>query len=297
MEAVCQACGYQRKPTDQVPDWECPSCGKVYAKTSEKSPELFLSHARSSVVEPRYRQKPQIGPITWAATVGSVLIMSSEVLTAGSNRYLGLVTVVAVVMPWIALAGAYILRGQLSREAGEGSFGAVCLSLLALTAGVGGLALFSSQVFDSERAWREGLLFAVPFGLVYAAVVRYLQSEIAQACSWLLWPLLIVAAYFYGGALFALGDRWLDHSSPVVNEAKVIATYEHSGKKGGGIFYVANVGSWGTVQKGAVVTVSRREYDTMVPGKSVVCMATHPGALGLAWGARVPCAEQSSTDR
>jgi hypothetical protein len=34
VENICQACGYQRKPTDQAPDWECPSCGKAYAKTS-----------------------------------------------------------------------------------------------------------------------------------------------------------------------------------------------------------------------------------------------------------------------
>jgi hypothetical protein len=31
---VCQACGYQRMPTDQAPYWECPACGKAYAKTS-----------------------------------------------------------------------------------------------------------------------------------------------------------------------------------------------------------------------------------------------------------------------
>jgi hypothetical protein len=37
METVCQACGYQRKPTDQAPDWACPSCGKAYAKTSHES--------------------------------------------------------------------------------------------------------------------------------------------------------------------------------------------------------------------------------------------------------------------
>jgi len=49
VETICQACGYQRKPTDQAPDWECPSCGKAYIKTSHESPEALSGYA------PRYR--------------------------------------------------------------------------------------------------------------------------------------------------------------------------------------------------------------------------------------------------
>lgn len=36
MGTVCQACGYERKPTDQAPDWQCPACGKAYAKTLQE---------------------------------------------------------------------------------------------------------------------------------------------------------------------------------------------------------------------------------------------------------------------
>lgn len=36
MGTICEACGYERKPTDQAPDWECPSCGKAYVKTSHE---------------------------------------------------------------------------------------------------------------------------------------------------------------------------------------------------------------------------------------------------------------------
>ena len=46
METVCQACGYQRKPTDQAPDWECPSCGKAYIKTSHESPSALSGYAQ-----------------------------------------------------------------------------------------------------------------------------------------------------------------------------------------------------------------------------------------------------------
>ena len=48
MAAVCQACGYERKPSDQAPDWECPSCGKAYAKTSHEVPSPLVTYADSS---------------------------------------------------------------------------------------------------------------------------------------------------------------------------------------------------------------------------------------------------------
>jgi hypothetical protein len=51
METVCQACGYQRKSTDQAPDWECPACGKAYSKTSQGSPGSLSCNARNSPPE------------------------------------------------------------------------------------------------------------------------------------------------------------------------------------------------------------------------------------------------------
>lgn len=67
METVCQACGYQRKPTDQAPDWECPSCGKAYAKTSHESPSPLVIHTDNPSAEsgnrpqggPSYRREPK----------------------------------------------------------------------------------------------------------------------------------------------------------------------------------------------------------------------------------------------
>ena len=58
METVCRACGYQRKPTDQAPDWECPSCGKAYAKTSHQSPEALSGYARHYPSDVQTNNKP-----------------------------------------------------------------------------------------------------------------------------------------------------------------------------------------------------------------------------------------------
>lgn len=58
VETVCQACGYQRKPTDQAPDWECPSCGKAYIKTSHASPGALSGDARRNSSDLRANNTP-----------------------------------------------------------------------------------------------------------------------------------------------------------------------------------------------------------------------------------------------
>lgn len=51
MESICQACGYQRKSTEQAPDWECPACGRAYTKTAHDSSSALTLHARSPVAK------------------------------------------------------------------------------------------------------------------------------------------------------------------------------------------------------------------------------------------------------
>ena len=49
---TCPKCGYVRKPSETVPDWECPSCGIAYAKF----------HAGPSVAHMAPRLAPLPGP-------------------------------------------------------------------------------------------------------------------------------------------------------------------------------------------------------------------------------------------
>jgi hypothetical protein len=60
METVCQACGYHRKPTDQVPDWECPSCGKAYTKTSHESLTALPGYTRRYPSDSRKKSTPTV---------------------------------------------------------------------------------------------------------------------------------------------------------------------------------------------------------------------------------------------
>ena len=62
METVCQACGYQRRPTDQAPDWQCPSCGRAYAKTSQESPSPLVIYTQDSNPSPESVNRLHGGP-------------------------------------------------------------------------------------------------------------------------------------------------------------------------------------------------------------------------------------------
>jgi hypothetical protein len=47
----CPKCGYERRPTDSAPEWQCPSCQVAYAKAAQ-------SLAQGVSVKPRAQQAP-----------------------------------------------------------------------------------------------------------------------------------------------------------------------------------------------------------------------------------------------
>ncbi len=50
----CPKCHYERKPSDEAPDYECPSCGIIYAKykpRSDSSEELGKTGERQNSAE------------------------------------------------------------------------------------------------------------------------------------------------------------------------------------------------------------------------------------------------------
>jgi hypothetical protein len=52
---VCPKCGYERRPEDAAPDWECPRCGAAYAKAT---PEVEAARERWRASEGR-RARPR----------------------------------------------------------------------------------------------------------------------------------------------------------------------------------------------------------------------------------------------
>lgn len=298
MDTVCQACGYQRKPTDQAPDLECPSCGKAYTKTSDASSVSFFGPAQSWPSEsgdqlhkgPARQARPG-GPFGYIAVFGSALILIVVMLEGRVGPYQWPVMAAGLVMPCIAVPLAYACRDSLLREWGEGLSVILFVSLMLQVGGVGALALTNSLAFVPAEAWGMGILLAIPFWLVCAAVARSLNKVVAQQRLWLLGSLLFGLAYFYGGALIALGNRWLDQNSPSVYQATVIRKHVFFSR--GGPYYVVTLSPSGPIPKGYEIAVYRSEFDAVQPGHSVICMAAYAGAFGITWGRQAPCTEQS----
>jgi TPR repeat protein len=55
---TCPKCGYERKPQESVPDWQCPRCGIAYAKAAGSStpPAAERSARRTHEPEPLYAE-------------------------------------------------------------------------------------------------------------------------------------------------------------------------------------------------------------------------------------------------
>lgn len=337
METVCEACGYQRNPTDQTPDWQCPSCGKAYVKTthvktarnSHDSHDSYESHVVYDAQDPQvlqdsyepalpsapiyspasgnslvkaapYEESPEGFTIVICFASACLIAIPAMFLINESNRFQWPLTILMLLMPWIALSVAYARRSSLLEQLGGYSSLILCSSLCFLMFGVVRVAINNSLAFETEKAWRIGIPIAFVFGLVCAAVATRLNKEKVQQCPLLVWPALVIVAYAYGGAPVVLANRWLDHSSPTVHETTVIHKYVSGvtdGKYTGGrsgINYILILTPWAPIPDSNSLIVSRSEYDEMVPGQSVVCMVTHPGAIGIVWGEPLPCVSQAS---
>jgi hypothetical protein len=301
METVCQACGYQRKPTDQTPDWQCPSCGKAYAKVAHDSPGSVLRYAPAYPREPAnalvkavpYKESPDGLTVIICMGGACLIAIAGMFLITESSAFKWPLTIVMLLMPWIAVVLAYARRDALLEDLGSYASFILGLSLCFLMFGVVRVAVNVSLAFDAETLWLRGAPVAFVFGLVCAAVAMRLSKQKEQKCPIVVWPLLVATAYAYGGTPVVLANRWFDHSSPTVHETTVTGKYVSQGIRNGG-HYVVMLAPWATVANSNFIIVSRDDYHAMVPGQTVVCMGAHPGAIGAIWGGRVPCDLQSA---
>ena len=54
MSQICPHCNYARRPDDQSPDWQCPSCERAYAKAGNSlPPDSLRQYATTTVPERR----------------------------------------------------------------------------------------------------------------------------------------------------------------------------------------------------------------------------------------------------
>ncbi len=172
----CPKCGYVRKPSDEAPDWQCPSCQIAYAKFMQKHPVSALSNAApkpdnaSSKVMPEsdeddYAREERL----WLAASGQRIVIFSILLNmilraAERSQAIGgaLLHALLIGVAIYALAGVVKICSGLGKNQNQKVLFMVlaCFPLINLVA----LASLSIKATRMLRAagWRTGLLGAKP---------------------------------------------------------------------------------------------------------------------------------------
>ncbi len=141
MDTECQACGYQRKVTDQAPDWQCPSCGKAYVKTSQKSPSPLVIYAdnlseesrnqlRDGVtcrIEPKETTLNKHGVLIGSLFSLLILVVPMLLDPSSASDILLHSNLTSVVLIFIALMGLVVLGRRVSAGVDSGNSKSVFL--------------------------------------------------------------------------------------------------------------------------------------------------------------------------
>ncbi|MBD8871834.1 hypothetical protein [Rhodanobacter sp. DHB23] len=157
METVCQACGYQRKPTDQAPDWQCPSCGRAYVKTAHESPSPLVVYTDNPAAAadhrvpegPSYRTEPK------------ETTLNKRGILIGTLFSLFLVFGIPILADPSAASDILL----------HSDAGFVALLFIALMAVVGVMRRMSAKVDSGDR--KSSLAFAATFFVLVFAVLFF----------------------------------------------------------------------------------------------------------------------------
>lgn len=107
---TCQRCGYNRQPSDDAPDWQCPACGIAYIKADAAKP----THQEIRVAAQRRLQEEMDRNARLEATLAKAHKEELDPTPASYHRhsavidddgFAGLVT--PTLAPWVFWLGAF----------------------------------------------------------------------------------------------------------------------------------------------------------------------------------------------
>jgi hypothetical protein len=189
-------------------------------------------------------------------------------------RPYGLLVVVLTLLPlaalWLVLSG----RGVYSVEGLRKDPRPELLSPIL----VPGLALGLRALLDVNLLEARSLLpWALGGGLAMAALLAAADARLRQR--WWMVPLLAALLASYPWGAFVEADVLLDGGEGESHFVRVLARRVERNKV---TSYHLDLTPWGPLTGRSSATVSRELHDRVRPG-GVVCVALHPGALGLRW--------------
>jgi ribosomal protein L37AE/L43A len=164
----CPKCGYERRPTDSAPAWQCPSCHVAYVKAAQ-SQDVSVK-PRAQPASPRVRMEPveaESDELEWLLSRGQKIVIYSillNLLLRGLDQ--GHVAPAWVIYVLYFCTAAYSLLGVLKICSGlQKSQGAkILLMVLSYFPLINLIALVYLNVQATRRlreaGWTVGLLGA-----------------------------------------------------------------------------------------------------------------------------------------
>ena len=62
---LCPACNYIRRPEDSAPEWQCPACGKAYAKAAAAEKQHSSEEASKKITTERAQRRSFFSGFGW----------------------------------------------------------------------------------------------------------------------------------------------------------------------------------------------------------------------------------------
>ena len=185
MTSECPACGYVRQPTDDAPDWQCPSCQRAYSKISAQPSEKVIG-AKNKVERSRAKE----------GRSKKMQDISKNVIAVGDNKPVRLI--LSLIAGFFAfITGTTLL---LMSQVAQGG-----ISMLIIITIFSGIPLGAGYL--SYRIWPTGVKLPKP-GVSYKeryctncqAVMRpRLKATGTMGLELGLWVLALISAIFTAG--------------------------------------------------------------------------------------------------
>jgi hypothetical protein len=219
-----------------------------------------------------------------ARWVGGVL--SAIAVALGAWGYLapnpsGLVTLLLIVMPWVALGMDAAAPGLFAvnnwrNDARSNLAAALILPGLVLTV----RALTEYDLLEWQLALGASLIIGGTFALLLALADRSVLNSVSR------FILVLPFALFYAFGAVAQANVWLDVSPPTIEQVAVVGKHGSSGTRRAS--WYLSLAPWGPRTTPEDVLIARPLYDSVRPGDKV-CVTVHPGALSISWFSVAPC--------
>jgi len=194
-------------------------------------------------------------------------------------RPYGMAIACAAIVPWLAIAMAWMNPGQIPLEEKKRYDTGPTLTFLLSTCplALSVRAMLDVATVDVHQLILWGFVCGLPLWIAIATAPTARSPFAAK--HWGLVLLLMLFTSAYGGGLLALTNAMWDNAKPETFKTVVV---DKNVSRGKGTSYYLNLAPWNRTIDENRFLVSRAYYETVHKGDAI-CVRLYPGKFGLRW--------------